>query len=83
MNRRVEEIETLQQRFMDVHACINDALNLLSVIEDETEINPRAASLSHALALLLRQAGWANQCASNAVCPDLLEAANLADWLPA
>ena len=46
----------LRHRFMDVHANINDALNLLAVIEDEVSINPKAASLAHALALLLRQA---------------------------
>lgn len=72
----------LRHRFMDVHANINDALNLLAVIEDEVSINPKAASLAHALALLLRQAGYANQCASIAVCPGLFDIADITDWLP-
>lgn len=78
-----QDTTALQDWFMDVHANINDALNLLAVIEDEVAINPKAASLAHALALLLRQAGYSNQCASIAVCPGLFDIADITDWLPA
>lgn len=74
--------DALGQCFMDVHAGINTALDLLTVIEEEIQADTsRAGSVANALLTVLQRAGWANQRASNSVCPGLLDAANIADWM--